>query len=392
MDFLKKCTKNLSFRSLQKLHFEKEELGFLALEQEGKRFSKNDVIKRIYEKYKKEFRGIGSTKKLFFHHDNSFGKNSGFFKVWMIHRFPVFSRNILGYIDHNQFYYWLNQYSMEQIEMYLPVFILRQLDEYLRDKDLVLVVQHLMEGNNIRTFDRLPYPLTRKMAHNFHNMQRGRNLEQVFYKCLVFGLGGSTTLFEAMSRHWIPRTEVHISYIKKVVSFFESFPELDVQSLRPILGYLNHMFHEHDNYQLKGQTINSIRRAALLYYENIDRGSEGQPRPKSWDGTKFEDWSDDQGFKIIQLKTAAELDFESAKMHHCVRSYAQKCGNGECSIWSLRYVDENNFDTPLATIEVNNQGFIIQAKAQCNERPGDESMKIIRKWMKEQKLRMAEYV
>jgi len=378
MDFLIKCSKNLREQSLQKLYVEKKELSLPRRKKEGMVFNEEEVLLSIYSKYKKEFPRIVSSGKLVFYSDNSYGKESGLFKVWMTHRFPIFSRIFIGYEDHNKYYYWLNQFSMKQIVQYLPIFILRQLEDYLKKEDLVLIVRHLMEGKNIRTFKGLPFPMTKKMAHIFHNLNFGKDIFQVYYRSLVYGLGGSVSLFEMMKRFWVPGRSEDLTIIKKVVPFFSQHTQLNAQVLRSLLGYVNHMFQEHENFQLKGRTISSLRRASNAYYDEMNRIREensryyGSPKPETWDGANYQEWSNENGFKIIQLKTSIELNAESSKMRHCVRSYAHQCGLGNCSIWSLRYLDENNDEDTLVTIEVNRNGTIIQAKAEFNQTPSSQ--------------------
>ena len=60
--------------------------------------------------------------------------------------------------------------------------------------------------------------------------------------------------------------------------------------------------------------------------------------------------------------------------------YAQRCRQGETTIWSLRLRVDGQ-EKRMATIEVNpRKRTIIQARAKCNLRPGGRSYEIMRQW------------
>ena len=64
-------------------------------------------------------------------------------------------------------------------------------------------------------------------------------------------------------------------------------------------------------------------------------------------------------------------------MSNCVRNYCLDVSNNECQIYFMRYKD--NLSKSLITIEVRD-GKIVQARAKYNELPGEDEMKILKKW------------
>jgi len=81
-------------------------------------------------------------------------------------------------------------------------------------------------------------------------------------------------------------------------------------------------------------------------------------------------------YKIVELTTEKELIAEGKQLHHCVASYANRCFQGHCRIFSLRhsYFDEKY--KSLATIEVvNNRP--VQIRGFANKSVIGEESKII---------------
>ena len=236
------------------------------------------------------------------------------------------------------------------------------------------------------------------MAHFIHNYEKPTNMQDLHYESLVYSLGGYRALHTKLVRFY-PNLEHNLEKVKKIVMFFSQFPELSESELQPLIGYINHMFHEQVNYKLSGRTMNSLRRASDAYYEEMQRRREERdriydgPQPTEWKGAPYNGWKDDEGHVIVQLTKSLELSKESEVMNHCVRTYAYKCKSNECSIWSLRFVDEEEGATPLVTIEVHTPTRkIIQAKAEYNQAPSENYLEMIRIWAKQEKLTIGEYL
>ncbi len=91
-------------------------------------------------------------------------------------------------------------------------------------------------------------------------------------------------------------------------------------------------------------------------------------------------------YKIVELTTEKELIAEGKQLHHCVASYAKKCFQGYCRIFSLRisYFDELKQklkSKSLATIEVvNNKP--VQIRGFSNQSVIGEESRIINDYFK----------
>ena len=86
---------------------------------------------------------------------------------------------------------------------------------------------------------------------------------------------------------------------------------------------------------------------------------------------------EDDKYVIFPAVSVESLIDESSQMSNCVRNYCLDVSNNECQIYFMRYKD--NLSKSLITIEVRD-GKIVQARAKYNELPGEDEMKILKKW------------
>jgi hypothetical protein len=81
-----------------------------------------------------------------------------------------------------------------------------------------------------------------------------------------------------------------------------------------------------------------------------------------------------------QITDANELFDEGERMQHCVTSYKGKCMESESSIWSLTYeYPIGTFHRGL-TIEVDDEGTIVQCRGFANRAPLDSELAILSRW------------
>lgn len=88
-------------------------------------------------------------------------------------------------------------------------------------------------------------------------------------------------------------------------------------------------------------------------------------------------------YTIQALRKIKEMNYESSKLHHCVRIYTDLVVRGNTKIFFLR--EKGNLDEPFATIEVAGKQ-IIQLKAICNRKAPQQAQRFVRKWAKIKKL------
>ena len=85
----------------------------------------------------------------------------------------------------------------------------------------------------------------------------------------------------------------------------------------------------------------------------------------------------DNKFIILPACTLNDLYDESEQQGNCVRTYAEKYAFGDCDIYFMRDVNEQN--KSLVTVEVKNNR-IVQSKIKNNYEPNENQIKFLKKW------------
>lgn len=86
---------------------------------------------------------------------------------------------------------------------------------------------------------------------------------------------------------------------------------------------------------------------------------------------------EDNKYIIFPVKSMNELIDESEQMHNCVKTYAEDYSNGECDLYLMRYI--NNQNESLVTVEVRNKK-VVQARRKFNKEVAKEDNKFLKKF------------
>ena len=76
-------------------------------------------------------------------------------------------------------------------------------------------------------------------------------------------------------------------------------------------------------------------------------------------------------------------------MHHCVASYKHLCMNGQVSIWTLTSEFPLGHINRGVTLEVRNDGAIVQCRGFANRLPYGNEVAAVKRWANEHGLRWA---
>ena len=306
--------------------------------------------------------------------------------LWMHSRYPHLTKLLYKATDLAGFSH-LSNIEPTQVIRYLPRFMLWNLGPILDSKRRAYIAMKLAEGQNIRKINGLKVSFSKKMAHHFTNAPKELTLRDAIWYGLVYGFNGNKNLFE-VCRSSFGNQYRDLSFIRGILPFLSQF-NLEEEELRQLIGYLRHCKQENDTFSIKGWTLNSLRRRALAYYDDlaqIRRGSYAYnvSAETTWLGASYKPWEEEEdgnSLKIIQITTYKGLLQEGQTLQHCVGSYVGKCLSGEVSIWSLRLNGH-----PVVTIEITEKGKIIQAQSRLNSTPKQKYKEIIREWAKRENL------
>lgn len=306
-------------------------------------------------------------------------------KLWMVEVYP----NLLLFLFGDQefkVFKRIGSLALHEVVLYLPAFVLWNLKDNLKNPKKRTVTFELAKGLNIRRVESFPVAFTKKMAHLFTNVPKEYSYDDAVWYAIVIGLHGNESLLNILKTH-LRRWTKDLDYLKNLVSFFSALDkDLETNEMSQLLGYLQHIRQEEGKLNIKGWTLNSLRRRANNWYEALrnKRHLEYLKRlnEPEWEAATFNDFECNmwgKTFHIVQLKSSGELFEEGARMSHCVATYAYKCKDYGTSIWSLRRMDAEEA-TSLVTIEVSKNGRIMEASAKFNAAPRLEYVSLIQMW------------
>lgn len=88
----------------------------------------------------------------------------------------------------------------------------------------------------------------------------------------------------------------------------------------------------------------------------------------------------DDNFIIGPLHTSPDFVRESSVLNHCVKTYINRCAEGSTNIFGLR--KKSDPDTPYFTVNIDNDGKLIQNRGKSNCSPPTEVREFVTKWLK----------
>ena len=137
-----------------------------------------------------------------------------------------------------------------------------------------------------------------------------------------------------------------------------------------LLDWASESFAMDRTFSWAGRTLNaSFRHAHEILQKRLDRVARWQPIGMDWVG--------DDGWAIVELNTAEELEHEGDVLRHCVGGYGHVCGYGLSAIFSLRHNG-----VPIVTIELDpSNGLLKQVRGEMNRACSDLEMAQIQSWL-----------
>lgn len=273
--------------------------------------------------------------------------------------------------------------------------------------------RHIGVGENIRTAQNLPVPLTKKMAHSFMQAPEVYSIAAGFRWAQVTALGGGRRLADAVVETRIVDDFRDDDFWLGVLRFFVRNPMLDPTQVNPIIDYIWNQKYENrlaftepgvaeqlgpeqPNFSMKGRTVLSLLKAVESWHKRLGIERKGGNLRWSQSGIQSATFIDGAKqahdmkiWRIRELLSSNELIAEGRCLKHCVASYATSCSNGVCSIWTMEMENEDGL-AKLVTIEVTNATRQIrQIRGRCNRLPTGKELEIIRRWATSEGLEMA---
>ena len=256
---------------------------------------------------------------------------------------------------------------------------------------------HVGNGGNIRKAG-TPVDLTKRMAHLFLQAPDGYTIEEALRWGQILGLGGDTSLVDAVNATHLGRSFAEEAFWSKVVHFFVNNPMLDPDQVGPMVDYIQHRKFEPEeivhpggervvgpppqpNFSVKGRSVNKLLGEVDAWHRKLARETRLPYRrwePSAIDGFEMEDQrkpeEDPSRWTITELTSSRELRAEGNAMGHCVASYSANCRTGKISVWSMQVSEGDGSPRRVMTISVQNSSRRInQARGKYNALPSGKT-------------------
>ena len=265
--------------------------------------------------------------------------------------------------------------------------------------------KHIGRGENIRTAEALPIPMTKRMAHFFVQGPSDLPISGAFRYAQVQGLGGEESLARSLLGTRLGTDFRNDDFWVTVIRWLIDHPEVEVAHLGPIIDFLddqkfvpsviNALVHlpgqpelvpPQPNLSMKGRSPSSLLRAVETWHRQMY--ARRTPILGDWRRSGIPSFCheviDEAGaasYRIRELLMTWELDEEGQTLNHCVGAYAPFCLNGQSSIWSLSCTYSSGKVERLLTVQVQNgTKEIIQARGGNNRLPTAEEFRILAAW------------
>lgn len=235
---------------------------------------------------------------------------------------------------------------------------------------------------------------TKKEAHIFLNCTHDISVEAARVYAVAKAEGANEGQALRLARSKL-NDKAFNDFWRGVIRFFVGHEPKNVDQVNDLVDYINAKRNENNAFTLfgSGHTIGSLLIKTEEWHRALQRAKElGN---YTWEGHAINDssfvrkdiYGNEVTWKLRQIKNSKELAAEGTRMRHCVLSYKTNCIQGTCSIWQMIYVDHIGVESNKLTIEVRNDGSIVQARGLANRAPRSEESHILDMWASQEGLK-----
>jgi hypothetical protein len=169
---------------------------------------------------------------------------------------------------------------------------------------------------------------------------------------------------------------------KGVARFFARHPA-GLPEMNDLIDFIRAAKADDHGFSLTGRTLPALRRRMEEWHERLRTVKE--LRQQRWAGKDQPNavyQADEMTWRFKQIKNSIRLFEEGRRMRHCVLTYQHCCVGGSTSIWSLS-CEQNGAVRRCLTIEVDNVGWIVQARGFANRAPTAAEREVLTLWASE---------
>jgi PcfJ-like protein len=227
--------------------------------------------------------------------------------------------------------------------------------------------------------------LSKRETHHFLSTPDDVNsCQQAVWYALARAQGADlgTTLRIAQSR--LAQSPITWSFGKDIARFFARHP-MTIAEMNDLLDFFRASKEADDDFSLSGRGVDALRRRMRQWHRELRQRQF--VCGGSWQGSPLPDVAYEAGneekraiWRFRQIKTGNDLFAEGRRMHHCVVTYKSACISGHISIWSLTCEFPLGQLNRSVTLEVRQDGAIVQCRGFANRLPHANEVAMVRRW------------
>ncbi len=266
-------------------------------------------------------------------------------------------------------------------------------------------------GRSFRSMD-VPIKMTRRMEDIFLRSPDHMDINTAMRRAELIGLRISEGLAAAILSTRMA-TDLQCGEFWRTVWHFlrANTDEIDPTQVAPIIDFIHSIRQERmavltpngtayreppdAHFSMKGRTLKSM----LRLMEERHRGLKSLRGGLTWGNSMLRPLVVEvppadplelpRRWQFVELTSSRQLEDEGRMLQHCVASYASRCWQGACQIWSLRLTQENKARA-ISTLEIDPRSrAIVQARGMRNRYPSGKPLRLIRLWAEREGLRLA---
>ena len=285
--------------------------------------------------------------------------------------------------------------------------------------DLTPLAIHLGSGQSLRSFAKLPLPLTKRLEHEMRQAPAHCTFQEA-YRYAQLAVRDALDWWGVVLESRLGRQPLAAGddFWLGVFDFFRATPMVDSRQFGPVCDWIHQKRSvgfgpepPQPGFSLKGRSLVSLLDQMTAWHRRLADNQRarharhlGAPNPAvqarryespqlplstCWTGLAVPNFkSDVKGrARITQLTTYGQLVEEGRTHQHCVASYLDSCRRGRCGIFSL--VVEGQ---PVITLEVTSEHLLVQARGRHNRTMTASERHWVTRWLGEARLAIAKYV
>ncbi|MGI4874433.1 MAG: PcfJ domain-containing protein [Janthinobacterium lividum] len=283
--------------------------------------------------------------------------------------------------------------------------------------DLTQLAIHLGSGQALRSFDKLPVPLTKRLEHEMRQAPAHCTFQEA-YRHAQLAIRDALDWFGVVLESRLGRQLLGADddFWLGVFDFFRATPMADSRQFGPVCDWIHQKRAvgfgpepPQPGFSLKGRTLAGMLDQMTAWHHRLAQNRRDMPgRPAgarapaarryeshevplstAWPGLAVPDFkSDVKGrARITQLTTYGQLVEEGRTHQHCVASYLDSCRRGRCGIFSLAMEGQS-----VITLEVTSEHQLVQARGRHNRPMTAGERHWVNRWLAEARLAIGKYV